>query len=97
MVYNAVQERASVRSGQVLANVFHPELGRVEMRTTIFRDGEWDFKKGPDGKSGAWVFDNNYKYVQLHALNKGFDVKDVIKVQEDEINRLIEENNLCWR
>jgi phosphomannomutase len=91
MVYNVVDDSVSVRQGQVYANAFHPDLGRLELRTTISRDGEYDFKKGPDGKSGAWVFDNTIRYAELNKANQGVSIEQANEVKQEYVEMLLRE------
>ena len=86
LCYNVVGRTANLKEGQILANVFHPKLGRIEMRTDVSRDGQADWKAG-DGK-GAYVFDNLFTYPEIAALMKKVTWKGVEKAKLDAIAKL---------
>ena len=79
--YNVVDKNISGRNGQFIVNIFHPKFGRIPMRTSIFRNGEADYKKGPEGK-GAFVFDNMFTYKQIAYFNNKVSIPDSKRTKE---------------
>lgn len=80
LTYNVVDREVYVPAGHVLANIFHPVEGRIEMRTTIDRDGSADWKAN-DGK-GEYIFDNFYTYPEIADLMKGLTMQQVNEVKQ---------------
>ncbi|RKY40669.1 MAG: hypothetical protein DRP85_08180, partial [Candidatus Makaraimicrobium thalassicum] len=80
LCYNVVDYKVNLREGQVLANIFHPEKGRIPMRTHVSRDGKADWEK--------YVYDNPYTYSQINAAMKGLKAEDVEKAKKLAINAL---------
>ena len=68
LCYNVVQEKVNLKDGQILANIFHPELGRIEMRTDASRDGSADWK------GGEFVYDNLFAYADIADAIKASSV-----------------------
>ena len=60
--YNVVDHAVNIQEGQILANIFHPREGRIEMRTDASRDGQADWK------GEVYVYDNGYTYGQISKL-----------------------------
>ncbi len=80
LCYNVVDKKISGRRGHVIVNIFHPGLGKIPMRTSIYRDGDADYKRGPEGK-GAFVFDNMFTYKQIADLNSEIKIKDSVDIK----------------
>ncbi|MEA3488864.1 MAG: hypothetical protein U9R44_00775 [Candidatus Omnitrophota bacterium] len=81
LIYNVVDEDASVSKGQVLTNVFHPKLGRIPMRTDVTRDGQADWK------GEVFVYDNQYTYGDINELmKKDITIEDVEKIKQEYID-----------
>ncbi len=82
LCYNVVDHDVSLREGQLLANIFHPELGRFAMRTDTTRDGQTDW----NGK--VYVYDNQYTYPQVSDLMKGVKMEDVEQARQNAVANL---------
>ena len=82
LCYNVVDDAVSLSKGQVLANVFHPELGRIPMRTDIGRDGQADWK------GEVHVYDNAYTYSKIAELMRGLKMEDVMEAKKKAIAAL---------
>jgi phosphomannomutase len=91
LCYNNIGRSVSAGNGHVIVNVFHPELGRIPMRTSIFRDGEADYKKGPEGK-GAYIFDNLFTYKEIARFNSKVKIKDALNTRQRFMQNITEED-----
>ncbi|MBD3426392.1 MAG: hypothetical protein GF409_04070 [Candidatus Omnitrophica bacterium] len=80
LCYNVVSESVNLAPGQVLANIFHPKLGRIPMRTDIGRDGSADWK------GGVHVYDNAYTYSKIAELMKGLKMEEVMETKKKAIS-----------
>lgn len=82
LCYNVVEKEASLSGGDVLANVFHPEKGRISMRTNISRDGRDDWN------ANAKVCSNSFTYKEIHDLMNNVRVEDVERVKAEAIKKV---------
>lgn len=81
--YNVVDDSVELKSGHVLANIYHPEKGRIPMRTDISRNGQKDWK------DEVLLYENSYAYSQIADLMRGVGIEDVEKRKREEISKLI--------
>ena len=89
LCYNVVDKYVSGKNGHVIVNIFHPKFGRIPMRTSISRNGDEDYNKGPEGK-GVFVFDNMFTYRQIACLNNKVSISDSIRTKEKYMEDLKE-------
>jgi hypothetical protein len=91
LCYNAVHESISLRSGQILADVFIPDEGRVSLRSHLMRDSRKDYNGGPDGK-GLWIYDNIYLYSEMAEKISGVRISDAESAKRRYVDLLFREN-----
>lgn len=82
LCYNVVDEEVTLTENEILVNVFHPEKGRIPMRTDTKRDGKSDW----DGKEH--VTGNAYTYPEIAEMMKGIKASDVERLKKEESERL---------
>ncbi len=80
--YNVVEENVKLESGHVLANIYHPEKGRIPMRTDTERNGQKDWKEK------ALIYENTCAYPEIAELMRGVKIEDVEKIREEERGKL---------
>ena len=85
LVYNVVTEKESVKEGQIVANIFHPNEGRIEMRTTTSNNGSVDWEN--------FVSDNAYTYDDISTLmgQPGVTFEAVERVKADFIANVMQQ------
>ena len=82
LCYNVVLPSVTLKRDQIIVNVFHPDKGRIVMRTNTDRDGsvDWDKKIRID--------DNAYTYPELSGLMNGLSVEECESIKEDFLRQL---------
>lgn len=90
LVYNVVNDEVpALTEGQILTNVFHPTVGRIQMqmRTDVSRDGSVDWEQE------VFVYDNLYTYADVAKLMAESGITmDVIKILRDNAARALIES-----
>ncbi|MDD4957465.1 MAG: hypothetical protein PHQ61_07510 [Candidatus Omnitrophica bacterium] len=84
LVYNVVDDEVSITSGQLLTNIFHPTVGRIQMRTDVTRDGSVDWNEE------KFIYDNLYTYNDIAQLmaQDGVTIDSIQKTRDDMARRL---------
>ena len=80
--YNVVDSSVELEQGHVMANIFHPDTGRISMKTEVLRDGSVDWK------SGECVCGNEYTYPEIAELMGEIKIEDSAEAKEAEVRRL---------
>ncbi len=78
LCYNVVSPREDLKRGDILANVFHPDKGRITMRTHVSRDGRADWRENT--KLGA----NKFSYRELTELVAGVPEDQARTIRQNE-------------
>jgi phosphomannomutase len=76
LCYNVIQEAVDLQEGNILSDIFHPDLGQFSMKTHIKRDGTEDWRK--------LLYDNKYTYEEVFSHMSGISA-DYIKKMKNEV------------
>lgn len=82
LCYNVVEEEARLTEGEVLVNIFHPEKGRIPMKTHVSRDGRSDWE------AGVKVGKNAYTYPEIARMMKDVKPRRVKVAKQEEEKKL---------
>ena len=76
LCYNVASSLEELESGDILVNIFHPETGRIVMRTDIARDGQVDWK------NNVKVGENRFSWPELAKLIGSVSEEDIRKTRD---------------
>jgi len=82
LCYNVAEGEVDLAEGEVLVNVFHPEKGRIQMKTHVSRDGRSDWE------GEVRVGENAYTYPEIACLMKNTRIQDVKKIKREESEKI---------
>lgn len=82
LCYNVAEIEVALTKGEVLVNVFHPEKGRIPMKTHVSRDGRNDWE------GGVRVGENAYTYPEIAVMMKHVKVQNAKKIKQEESEKI---------
>ncbi|HPN73376.1 MAG TPA: hypothetical protein PKZ41_05200, partial [Candidatus Omnitrophota bacterium] len=85
LCYNVVSSREKLGKGDVAVNVFHPDRGRIVMKTHVTRDGQEDWAKK------VRIGENSFSYPELSDLVGGVSEEDIKKARMSAVKAVKKE------
>ena len=79
LCYNVVSPKEVLKENEILVNIFHPDKGRIVMKTDLSRDGQEDWAKN------LKIMDNVFSYKELTELVSVASEEEILKTRRSAV------------